>query len=137
MVGSKCVDPKKAPIHLDGHFIMELKYAGKFVNNGKDYEGGTIECKNDVSDGGKAVKGKGTMYDLDYFEVVDVHDDDEDDVDGYEEDDVVEASGEASLHSVPVYDDNGDESDKEIYDEENNAAVEDDNMFMHNVQIRF
>ncbi|CAL8152928.1 unnamed protein product [Prunus armeniaca] len=95
MVGSKCVDPKKAPIHPDDeHFIMELKYAGKFVNNGKDYEEGTIE-----------------------------------------EDDVVEASGEASLHSVPVYDNNGDEFDKEIYDEENDAALEDDNMFMHNVQI--
>ncbi|CAL2255860.1 unnamed protein product [Prunus armeniaca] len=75
------------------------------------------------------------MYDSDYFEVVDVDDDEEDDVDWYEEDDVVEASGEASLHSVPVYDDNGDEFDKEIYDEENDAALEDDNMFMHNVQI--
>ncbi|KAI5334744.1 hypothetical protein L3X38_024877 [Prunus dulcis] len=75
------------------------------------------------------------MYDSDYVEVVDVDDDEEDDVDRYEEDDVVEASGEASLLSVPIYDDSGDESDKEIYDEENDAALEDDNMFMHNVQI--
>ncbi|CAL2255859.1 unnamed protein product [Prunus armeniaca] len=49
MVGSKCVDPKKAPIHPDDeHFIMELKYAGKFVNNGKDYEEGTIEVYDNV-----------------------------------------------------------------------------------------
>ncbi|BFG40910.1 hypothetical protein CerSpe_271840 [Prunus speciosa] len=79
------------------------------------------------------------MYDSDYVMVVDVDDDEEDDeednVDGYEEDDVVEASGEASLHIVPIYKDSGDESDKEIYDEENDATLEDDNMFMHNVQI--
>ncbi|PQP99014.1 hypothetical protein Pyn_22993 [Prunus yedoensis var. nudiflora] len=79
------------------------------------------------------------MYDSDYVKVFDVDDDEEDDeednVDGYEEDDVVEASGEASLHIVPIYKDSGDESDKEIYDEENDAALEDDNMFMHNVQI--
>ncbi|KAL6277190.1 hypothetical protein ACE6H2_020791 [Prunus campanulata] len=112
---------------------MELRYAGKFVNNEKDYEGGTIDvydnidpdiqvdekfvktqCKNDVNDGDKAAKGKGPMYDSDYVEVVDVDDDEEDDIDGYEEDDVVEASVEASLHSVPIYEDSGDESDKEI-----------------------
>ncbi|KAL6269379.1 hypothetical protein ACE6H2_026290 [Prunus campanulata] len=79
------------------------------------------------------------MYDSDYVKVFDVDDDEEDDeednVDGYEEDDVVEASGEASLHIVPIYKDSGDESDKEIYDEENDVALEDDNMFMHNVQI--
>ncbi|CAB4283587.1 unnamed protein product [Prunus armeniaca] len=39
-----------------------------------------------------------------YVEVVAVDDD--------EEDDVVEASGEASLHSVPIYEDIGDESAK-------------------------
>ncbi|KAL6284446.1 hypothetical protein ACE6H2_015375 [Prunus campanulata] len=72
------------------------------------------QCKNDVSDGDKAAKGKGPMYDSDYVEVVDVDDDEEDDVNGYEEDDVVKASGEASLHSVPIYDDSGDESNKEI-----------------------
>ncbi|KAL6287175.1 hypothetical protein ACE6H2_011565 [Prunus campanulata] len=82
-----------------------------------------------MNDGGKAAIGKGPMYDSYYVEVVDVDDD------GYEEDDVVEASGDASLHCVPIYEDSGDEFDKEIYDEENDAALEDDNMFMHNVQI--
>ncbi|PQQ14058.1 hypothetical protein Pyn_07935 [Prunus yedoensis var. nudiflora] len=49
MVGSKGVDPKKDPIHPDdGHFIMGLRYASKFMNNGKDYKGGTIDIYDNI-----------------------------------------------------------------------------------------
>ncbi|PQM36187.1 hypothetical protein Pyn_34981 [Prunus yedoensis var. nudiflora] len=117
---------------------MELRYAGKFMNNGKDYEG---DHEVDVPDIIEENYSQSQQTDYEQF-CNDIPDECFSQVNenfvktqckNYVNDGGKVAKGKGTI--VPIYEDSGDEFDKEIYDEENDAALEDDNMFMHNVQI--
>lgn len=56
----------------------------------------------------------------DHNEYIVVNDDETEDSNG----EVAEGNGKASLHNVLIYEDGDDESDKEIYEEENDATLE-------------
>ncbi|CAL2264926.1 unnamed protein product [Prunus armeniaca] len=73
-------------------------------------------------------------HDVDVSDVIEETDDGN--VEAIEGDgEAAEGNGKAALHNVPIYEDNDDEPDKEIYDEENDAALEDNHWFQNNVEI--
>ncbi|CAL8999909.1 unnamed protein product [Prunus brigantina] len=73
-------------------------------------------------------------HDVDMSDVIEETDDcNEEAVEGDGE--AAEGNGKASLHNVPIYEDDDDEPNKEIYDEENDATLEDNHWFQNNVDI--